>query len=104
MSTDDTATGYGSISIALHWLAAIAVVGLLGLGLVFEDMPRGPDRLFLQNLHLSIGMAMLALFAARIAWRIAKGFPAAAEGRPWEQRAARATHILLIAAIAVLAS
>jgi cytochrome b561 len=104
MKFDDTARRYGAASVILHWAIAAAVLVLLGLGLVFEDMPRGAEKLFLQNLHISIGACVALLFLFRAGWRLSKGFPPNDEGPAWERHAATLTHWLLIAALVVLAT
>lgn len=103
MKRDDTAERYGAISVTFHWVIAAALLALLGLGLAFEDMPRGAEKLFLQNLHISIGASIALLFLFRAGWRLSKGFPPNDEGPAWERRTATHTHWLLIAALVVLA-
>jgi cytochrome b561 len=48
----NTSTDYGVVAIALHWLVALAVIGLFGLGLWMTELDyydawykRGPDLL-----------------------------------------------------------
>ena len=43
MSVKDSTAGYGSLSIALHWIGAALVIALFILGNRLEDIPKGPD-------------------------------------------------------------
>jgi cytochrome b561 len=87
---------YGSISIALHWLVALLVFGLFGLGLWMVELDyynawyqRAPD------LHKSIGFTLFGLMLLRLLWRYAnpRPVPLASLSR-WEQRLAGGLHLL----------
>lgn len=70
----DTASGYGWISIALHWVTAIVVVTMLFIGSSIagtEPERRGE----VVVLHTSIGISAYALLWWRIVWRFRKGHP-----------------------------
>ena len=62
--------GYGRVSIALHWLIAVAVFGLFGLGLWMVELEyydawynRAPD------LHRSAGVLLAGVMLLRLLWR-----------------------------------
>lgn len=74
MSARDTQTGYGWISIALHWLTALTVVAMLTIGTMSQGAPRD-SYIRLVDLHTSIGVAMYALLWGRIVWRLKVGHP-----------------------------
>ncbi len=74
MQLNDTASGYGWISISLHWITAATVIAMFVIGV----MSQAPDRdthLRLVHLHTSIGIAMYAFLWARIVWRFKVGHP-----------------------------
>jgi cytochrome b561 len=54
----------------LHWLSALVIFGLLAIGLYMADLPKGPDKLELVNLHKSFGLLALLLLIIRIPVRI----------------------------------
>ena len=87
--------GYGLIAIVLHWLIAIAIIGLLGLGTIMVDLRKSdPSTFELYQLHKSIGITVLVLSLARLGWRIANQVPPLPSTlRPWEVRLARLTHV-----------
>ena len=53
----------------LHWLTALAVLGLLGLGLWMTDLPLGLPKLYAYTWHKWIGLSVLLLTVARLLWR-----------------------------------
>jgi cytochrome b561 len=74
----DTHSGYGLITIVLHWLSALMIIFLFGLGYYMVDLDyydpwyhRGPA------LHISVGLLLLVLTAVRILWRIFNPKPSA---------------------------
>lgn len=80
-------------TIALHWLCALAMLAMLGIGLYmvrFEAWGFYPW-------HKSAGVVLLALMLARAAWRIRQGWlPALAAASRIEQGVAKAVHWMLI--------
>ena len=54
---------------SLHWITAIAVIGMLGLGLWMTDLPLGFTKLYAYNWHKSVGLAVLVLTVGRLLWR-----------------------------------
>lgn len=60
---------YHAAAKALHWLTALAVFGLLGIGLWMTGLPIGLQKLQVYNWHKWIGLLVLALTAARLFWR-----------------------------------
>lgn len=70
----DHKSGFGLISILLHWVSAILIVFLFGLGLYMVDLTyyepfynTGPE------LHVSFGLLLLLLTLFRILWRMVNG-------------------------------
>lgn len=102
MTALDDQNRYGTISIANHWIAAVAIVAILGLGLIFHELPRGTERDFLQGLHISIGVIAVPLIVWRIFWRFWSRYPEPAPGPHWQQRAAKLVSFVLLVALAVL--
>lgn len=70
MKLKNTENSYGTPAIAMHWIAALAIVGLFALGLWMVELDyyhgwykKGPD------LHRSIGVVLFLLMAFRLVWR-----------------------------------
>jgi cytochrome b561 len=90
-------------AIALHWVIAALVLGMLWLGWSIDDIPRNtPARGFYVNLHKSLGVLTFLLVLLRLGWRIGHRPPALPAGMVgWQAHAARITHWLLYACILV---
>jgi cytochrome b561 len=88
---EKTTSGFSLISRLNHWIVGGAVLALFGLGLVFHEMPRGPDRASLQALHVSIGTLAILPILFRIFWRVREGFPKPLPAPRW-QVAAKVVH------------
>lgn len=93
---------YTGVAMALHWLLAVALVGLFVLGVYMADLPFSPARLKLYNWHKWAGVTILLLSVLRLVWRLthpAPALPAAIEaGMPaWQRMAHHATHHALYA-------
>ena len=92
----NTASAWGMVSMAFHWLLALLIVGQFALGWVAEEMRLSPRKFDLFVWHKSIGVTILSLVVLRLLWRLLNPPPAAAAGTsPWERRAAMAGHALL---------
>ena len=93
----NTPETYGLVAIALHWLVALAVIGLFGLGLWITGLDyydpwyrQAPD------LHKSIGVLVCALMVLRLGWRLVNPRPAPEPTlTPFERTASRLAHALL---------
>jgi cytochrome b561 len=91
----NTRERYGLVAIALHWVIAAAILGLLVLGVLMVRLPPGSSLQFeLYQWHKSVGMTVFALSLLRLGWRLANPPPPLpANLRPWERALARVTHL-----------
>lgn len=93
MTICDTRDGYGLVSRLLHWLMAVAIFALFGLGWWMVGLDYySPYYNAAPDLHRSAGMVLLLVLVLRIAWRLANVKPDDTEFRPLERTAARAVH------------
>ena len=102
MNTASATRRYTSFAIALHWLLALALVGIFLVGLYMADLPFSPQRLKLYNWHKWAGVTLLILSAMRLLWRLTHKPPALPQsvtfGMPrWQLQAYHATHVLMYA-------
>lgn len=101
----NTENGYGLIAIILHWLMAITIFSLFGLGLYMVELTyydawyKGS-----LDLHKNIGMVLLVALMLRIVWRVVNITPKGADktASNVEVKAAHYAHIALYALMAVL--
>lgn len=97
MRLKNTTQNYGAIAITMHWLVALAVIGLFALGwwmtgLSYYDdwYKQGPF------IHKSLGMLLMFLMVARLVWKWVNVTPADEPNVPkWQNRIAHSVHHLL---------
>lgn len=84
-------------AIALHWVIAVLVIGMLILGYTMVDIPKGvPGRAVYFNLHKSLGVLAGVLILLRLGWRLAHPAPPLPRGTSrLMARAAQWSHGLL---------
>ncbi len=94
---------YSLTAIILHWLMAILLLTLFGLGWYMVDLPKGSDeRSWFFALHKSIGLTMALLAFIRVAWRFTHVPPDLPETvSKFKQILAGLTHWLLYIAMIV---
>ena len=88
---------YTSVAIVLHWAIAFALLFniVLGFWMHITAEHGGANQAVFEafQLHKSVGLTVLALSLARLAWRFTHRPPPLPEGMPgWERFAAKATH------------
>jgi cytochrome b561 len=92
----DTHTAFGAVTKVAHWLTALAVFGMIGLGWYMADLPLGAAKLELYGLHKSIGVLILVATVARVGWRSRQPGPGALPSHAsWEHLSAKGTHLAL---------
>jgi len=93
LSARNTHERYGWVSQWLHWLMALAIFALYGLGLWIDELTYN-DPLYntIPHIHESIGIIVLAALVFRFAWRIGDAEPRDDDLKPWERKAAKVMH------------
>jgi len=94
----NTENSYGIIAIALHWVMAITIFSLFGLGLYMVELTyydawyKGS-----LDLHKNIGMVLLVALMLRVVWRMVNTTPKSADktATDIEVKAAHYAHIAL---------
>ncbi|WP_227368711.1 cytochrome b [Halomonas sp. M20] len=94
--------GWGLFSILIHWLSAIAVIGLFALGWWMTDLTYYDAWYNLAPWwHRSMGMLLLGVTALRVVWRLFQPTPKE-KGAPMEKVAAKIGHLLIYALLLVV--
>ena len=71
MTTATQSERYTTVAIILHWVMALAILGLIFGGMYMSSLPDGaPGQYFLYQMHKSVGITILLLTVARILWRV----------------------------------
>lgn len=87
---------FGLVSITLHWLMAVLIIGLLIMGLYMVELPIGIQKLKFYGWHKEYGILVLMLVAIRLGWRLNNVVPALPTHlAKWQQWAARTVHFAL---------
>ncbi|MCX7033350.1 MAG: cytochrome b [Arenimonas sp.] len=93
MPIKNLADRWGGVSITLHWLTALMILGLVVVGFLMQELANSPTKIQVYGLHKSIGLTVLALTVARLLWRLFAGVPQPVPGTPrWQAWASGATH------------
>lgn len=87
---------YTTTAKTLHWLIAVLLLGLLGLGFYMQGLPLSPEKLKLYSWHKWAGVTVFLLVLVRLAWRVTHQPPPLPLGMPRVQQwAAHAGHFAL---------
>jgi len=93
MPIKNHADRWGAVSITLHWLTALMILGLVVVGFLMQELANSPTKIQVYGLHKSIGLTVLTLTVMRLLWRLFAGVPAPAPGMPrWQARASGISH------------
>lgn len=85
---------YNAVAMSLHWLIAALIVTNILIAWYFNTL-NGPTKIPPLQLHKSIGITVLILSAARLAWRfISPPPPLPASVTGWQRAAAHVTYVL----------
>ena len=100
----NTPDRFGIVAICLHWLMAVAILGLFGLGWYMVELTYY-DSLYktLPHIHKSIGILLALVFVFRVGWKLINPTPEPIAGSSrFEIVAAKLAHIALYLLIAVI--
>lgn len=97
MPIKNTRSRYGWLSVSIHWLMALTVIGMFALGIWMRQLSYydpwykdGP------TIHKSIGILLFILLLARIVWRNINIRPSDDPAlKAWERITAHLTHFAL---------
>lgn len=104
MKLRNTENAYGAVALTFHWLIALAVLTMFGVGFYMDWLPKSDPLVYtLFQFHKSLGLSILILVVLRLLWRAGNPTPRLPEHMPaWERFAATAAHYALYAALFAL--
>ena len=70
MHVKNTLTEYGLISKLLHWISAILLFIQIPLGFYLVDLDFGPERLTVEDIHVTVGLSVFYLVILRLLYKI----------------------------------
>ena len=99
-----TPARYSRLSISLHWLTLLLVIGAYAMmefrGLVPKD---SPERAFMRMMHVTCGLSILVLTLIRLGVRLGRRTPPITPApAAWEMTSARLMHGALYAMLIAL--
>lgn len=84
---------FSRITVGLHWIIAITMMALLGVGLYMVEN----EVWHLYHLHKSIGILIFPVVLLRVLWRLKTGWPVALTAQvKWQQTIAQVAHYILL--------
>ncbi len=87
---------FGLVAKFFHWLMALAIIGMLILGLYMVGLGTTPNKFKLYGIHKSVGATILAFAVLRLLWRAMNLIPKMPEHMPkWEKIGADLSHYAL---------
>lgn len=103
MTVLKTRTGYTTTAKLLHWTILALLIGQFIVAWSMPHIGRNTQPNTIINLHLSIGVIVLAMAIARLAWRATHAEPKPLDGiPPWQVQSARVIHWLLYILLVVV--
>ena len=103
MRIKNSLTEYGFISKIFHWLSAAVLVAQIPLGFYLVDLDFSEKRLFIENVHVTIGLGIFYLTILRLIYKLFNPTPTLGNSIFIGQRViAKLNHILLYLSILVI--
>lgn len=72
-SVSPQARHYDGLTIFFHWATALLVVGQFAGAWTIDLFPRGAWRVDARSVHITLGVLLALLLAARLLWRVTRG-------------------------------
>ena len=100
MHVKNTLTEYGLISKLLHWISAVLLFAQIPLGFYLVDLDFGPERISLENIHITVGLSIFYLVILRLLYKLFNPTPKLEPSIFKGQRfLAKLNHVLLYVTI-----
>ena len=95
----NTAEGYGVVTVLLHWVSALVVIGLFVAGVWMVDLTYYSSWYkTAPHIHKSVGILLLLATFFRLLWRLLNPKPVAQSShKPWEVSVAAIAHAVIYA-------
>jgi cytochrome b561 len=86
---------YGTTAKVLHWLVVALLLVQYLIGWLMPDIHRGMKPGDAMTYHISVGIVILLLILARLAWRLTHPVAPESSLPPWQRMSSEALHWLL---------
>ena len=101
----ETGRRYSMVAMSLHWIIAALIVTQVGLGWYMNEVlpDHSPAQGQIVGLHISVGLTLLLVVLARIAWRLTNPPPPLPAGMPaWERVLSQTVHVIFYLLMLIL--
>ena len=99
----DTTTQYNRLTQIIHWVSALLILSMIPLGLVMHNLPDGTPKQFMYNVHVTIGLIVIAVTALRLVWLALHRWPDPLPGLSTVRlKFLTGTHVFLYVALVVM--
>ncbi|UTW58128.1 cytochrome b [Kordiimonas sp. SCSIO 12603] len=89
----DTFEKFSGMTVALHWLVGLSIIGLIAVGIYMEEN----EVYALYDIHKAFGVSIFAFILYRVFWRIKNGWPTpVGDYSKIEHLSAKVIHYVLI--------
>jgi cytochrome b561 len=100
IAAGDDGSSYDGVSIGLHWATALLVVVNFALAHTWDWFAK-PTKGLMEDMHMSFGVLLAAVVAARLIWRWMPGHRLSSLEAGWVRFASRTVHYLLYALLVI---
>lgn len=85
---------YNTTAIIIHWLMAIMIIAMIGLGLYMTGLEKGSaERSYFFAMHKSIGLSLALLAIFRLVWKLRSDTPPLPDStKPIEKKLSAIVH------------
>jgi len=102
-TTGEATVRYSHGQATFHWLTVVLILAQIYVGFRFSDLPRGPARMELFDVHKTLGATILILTLLRLAYRLLNPPPPyPSELAKWDRFLAVWSHRIVYAALIAL--
>ena len=91
--------GYGTTAKTFHWTIVLLLIIQYLIGWFMPDIHRDMKPGDAMTLHISVGIAILSLMAARLIWRLGHPVPPDTSLASWQRVTSETVHWLLYALV-----
>jgi cytochrome b561 len=103
MKLTNSSERWGALTQLMHWVVVALIIAQFTIASIAEDLPLGMQKLAWLARHKSVGITILGIAVARLAWRLLSPGPALPSRLgPVERLLASVTHIGLYLALFLL--
>jgi cytochrome b561 len=88
----NSSVGYGLVSKNFHWIMTVVIILNFVIGLMLEDLEKGPLRFLLFNIHKSLGILVIILIIPRLLWRLINTVPVTLGGNKYLDKLSKYVH------------